>query len=143
MCLCVYRPPSSSIDVFLEELDLLIDNLYGTYDQYKFIIAGDFNINLLDNGLLPSKLLDVMLCHMLHPTIFLPTRPSSGTLLDNIFISWPASYSSFVINSDLSDHLPVLLKFSDGVVDIERKATRLVRNFSIVNKAKFLPISQK
>lgn len=28
ICLCMYRPPSSAIDVFLEELDQLLDNLY-------------------------------------------------------------------------------------------------------------------
>ena len=43
--LVIYRPPSSSVETFLDELDTLLTDLHNVYKDYKFIIGGDFNIN--------------------------------------------------------------------------------------------------
>ena len=140
VCVCVYRPPSLSTEVFLEEFGMFIDVLFSAYSQCRFIFAGDFTINLLNNELTSSTFLDLMLCHTLYPTILMPTRSTSGSLLDNIFISWPMVYSSFIIESDISDHYPILIKFpykqliklKDNSISVDLK-----RNFKQSNINKF------
>ena len=54
------------------------------------------------------------------PTIFSQTHSSSGTLLNNITVSWPSLVSSFVINYDISDRLPVLslMEFNNSLNNI-------------------------
>ena len=84
VCVCVYRPPSSSLDIFLDEFDRFIELLLSVYAQCKLIIASDFNINLLDNSSSTSTFLDVMLCHAFYPTIFTPTRSASKSLLSEL-----------------------------------------------------------
>jgi hypothetical protein len=43
-----------------------------------------------------AKFLQLVTSHMLSPIIFLPTRPASNSLLDNIFVSWPGHLKSYV-----------------------------------------------
>ena len=54
----------------------------------NWIIAGDSNINLLDNDSYADSFMNVLLLHCLYPSIFAPTRPCSKTLLGNIFLSF-------------------------------------------------------
>jgi hypothetical protein len=137
ICICVYRPPATPMDLFLEQFNLLAETLLAKYTAYKCIVAGDFNVNLLCNSMDASMFLDVMLCHSLYPTIYTLTRPASGTLLDNIFISWPTNFNSYVITADLSDHFPILLKFC---IDRHRndEGSKLVRCLSVPNRLQFL-----
>ena len=85
ICICIYKPPSTAVDVFIQELDNLFDELHAKYNGYKLSISGAFNINLLDIFTQSCNFLDVMLTHMLYPTVFSMTRPQKATLLDNIF----------------------------------------------------------
>jgi len=71
---------------------------------------GDFNVNLLDyEGSFPADFLSDILASGLLPSVTIPTRVTekSATLIDNIFSSLTFQ-NSFVIVSDISDHLPVL-----------------------------------
>ena len=44
------------------------------------------------------------------PTIFQSIHPSSGTLIDNVFISWPVMKDSHVLSVDVSDHVPTITR---------------------------------
>jgi hypothetical protein len=84
----IYRPPNSNLEIFFNEFGDLLDLLGNAYGNTKIICLGDFNVNLLEYNMYSSKFIDLMLSHLLFPSIFLPTRLSSGSLLDNIFFSW-------------------------------------------------------
>ena len=106
----IYRPPSSSKSVFLDEFGLLLTNL-GTDAVDRLIICGDFNLpgtspDTIDNGL----------AELLHSTSFSqfvksPTRHDShhdrSSLLDLIITpssSKLVTVTSVVSSHEISDH---------------------------------------
>jgi hypothetical protein len=85
-----------------------------TSEKAKFILAGDYNINILnhDTHCGSEKFLNNIFAHMCLPAITKPTRfsASSSTLIDNIIYNMPAQFGdakSGLIISDISDHLPI------------------------------------
>ena len=137
----VYRPPSSNESVFFDEIDQLLHVIMMLRNgkKSKIVMAGDFNLNLSVYSHHSSQFMDVIMSHVLTPTIFIPTRPSSNTLLDNIFISWPGLISSHVILCDISDHLPILIvsKLTDKVITDVKKSCKLKRIFNTNSINKF------
>ena len=106
----IYRPPSSSKSVFLDEFGLLLTNL-GTDAVDRLMICGDFNLpgtspDMIDNGL----------AELLHSTSFSqfvksPTRHDShhdrSSLLDLIITpssSKLVTVTSVVSSHEISDH---------------------------------------
>ena len=106
----IYRPPSSSKSVFLDEFGLLLPNL-GTDAVDRLMICGDFNLpgtspDTIDNGL----------AELLHSTSFSqfvksPTRHDShhdrSSLLDLIITpssSKLVTVTSVVSSHEISDH---------------------------------------
>ena len=65
------------------------------------------------------------------PVITKPTRitDTSATLIDNIFIGagLPNEYGSGVITSDMSDHLPVLIRLNNVKQDLRVHHTVMYR----------------
>jgi hypothetical protein len=98
--------------VFIKDIGNLFEFLKISYPlTHKWIIGGDFNINLLSNeGCIADEFIDLLMSYCMYPTIFLPTRLSSHALLDNVFLSWPGMCDSFVISVDISDHLPIITR---------------------------------
>jgi hypothetical protein len=102
-----YRPPSSSLPIFLEEIDDLLASIAKQFPNFDIFLTGDFNIDLLaldnNNSLNFSNLLSV---YNLYPSIFLPTRvsSSSSTLIDNTFTNISYPWTSGVVDCYLSDH---------------------------------------
>ena len=74
----IYKPPKESnnanIQTFLDELDSVISRL--NLSQSNLILAGDFNINLLQikERNLFNNYLEMLLTHGFVPQITLPTR---------------------------------------------------------------------
>ena len=87
----IYRPPNSNIDIFLQDLELILKKL--DCKEFKnaeeILISGDFNINVLShlNHAPTNRFLSLMLTHSFMPTITLPSRISenTATCIDNIF----------------------------------------------------------
>ena len=126
----VYRPPSSSIDTFITNLDMCIESVCkGGKPLY---LMGDFNINLLlaEKELKNNSFLTCLNTHSLFPLIDKPTRitQQSATLIDNIFTNiLPAAFHSGIIYSDVSDHLPIFVfckKIKMSFVSNESRYTR-------------------
>ena len=113
----IYRKPiytNESIQVFLNDLLPILDEF--NTGNGKAIIAGDFNINLLNinEKAFVSNYFDSMLCKNFCPQITLPTRITarSGTLIDNIFCKLTADYDKFhagILATALSDHFGCFL----------------------------------
>ena len=102
---CVYRPPRGNIEIFLQTMDQILSSLPL---HVECVVAGDFNIDLLNTGNgNSSKFLDLMHTFSLIPTITRPTRifENNGTLIDNIFITRPEGVLSGNLICSLSDHL--------------------------------------
>ena len=77
---CIYRPPISDIQLFLEKLTELLEVTRTNYPRHILIISGDFNLNILNcNTSVPcSKFVFLMYSNNLIPTILRPTRQNFG-----------------------------------------------------------------
>lgn len=108
----IYRVPNTSEKKSIEMFDVIANNvksfkgnvIIGTDQNFDLLKYNDNNnIRLLLNTLIESGLL---------PTITKPTRVthSSATAIDNIYIKGQLCYSfcSNVIETDISDHYPVI-----------------------------------
>lgn len=91
------------------------------------IIAGDFNLNLINSSIhAPTNdFLTNLLSFNFVPTINKPTRISnaSATLIDNIFVNCiKPDYSSAIVYNDISDHLPVALHLKSNLSKIAKQS---------------------
>jgi hypothetical protein len=139
LVLCVYRPPSTDVNVFVSEYDSLLSAFSDLLPNVcKWIIGGDFNINLLSLSDCSESFVNTSMLHCLYPTIFCATRPSSSTSLDNIFLSFSTKVNSFVLSVDISDHLPIITRFNASSDQSCLSNCRVLkRNFSQSNQDKF------
>ena len=129
----MYRPPSTSNTIFVDELDKLLTELNQQNPGCRIILAGDFNINFLDAYTKSGDFVETTLSHCLYPSVYLPTGSSSNTLLDNIFLSWQCNFNSFVITIDISDHLPILTVVDDIQFNEIQSNSYLKRSYSKTN----------
>lgn len=139
LILCVYRPPSTDVNVFVSEYDSLLSAFSDLLPNVcKWIIGGDFNINLLSLSDCSESFVNTSMLHCLYPTIFCATRPSSSTSLDNIFLSFSTKVNSFLLSVDISDHLPIITRFNASSDQSCLSNCRVLkRNFSQSNQDKF------
>ena len=107
----IYRPHSDSVENFSRALNELLEDrsLYGC----KVCLAGDFNINSLDEGS-NSCISFVNTMQSLHymplitkPTRFPPDENSEPTLLDHIWVNYMDVYTSGILLTDTTDHCPI------------------------------------
>ena len=82
----VYRPPSSDVNDFLDDLESLM--LTVNSSDKSVCIMGDFNIDLLSNSPNSLRFQNILASNAFSVMIDKPTRISdhSSSLLDNIFI---------------------------------------------------------
>ena len=107
----IYRHPKGNIEHFIDSTAHIFSN---TNDKFFYIIAGDFNINLLNlNDNLTSKYVDSFLKTNFIPCINLPTRfcDTTATLIDHIMVKVPQKMIHTKVNAgnfiaDITDHLP-------------------------------------
>ena len=114
----LYRPPNSSDKDFLKNYSRLLKKF--TPQQLNRLIIGlDHNLDLIkhDKHRITNDFIELNLEHQLLPTITKPTRitRSTATLIDNIIIGkdFQADYEPSIVVSDISDHLPCLLKIKN------------------------------
>lgn len=112
----VYRPPNSDVTLFNSAMSTICEKISEKKSNLSFL-AGDFNLDLLKvNQHIPTcEFLNLLNSHSFLPTIKYPTRITdfSTTLIDNIFVNSIAhAFDSAIIYSDISDHLPIAVRFS-------------------------------
>ena len=106
---CIYRHPSSPISIndFNDNIIEPVLNKITNEDKLCALI-GDFNIDLLKSDVHEdiNNFYNTMTSYFFAPYIMQPTRPSSKTLIDNIFVN-SIDYNSHSGNLtiQLSDHL--------------------------------------
>ena len=137
----IYRPPhdnnnKENVQTFVSELNPVLSRL--SENNRDFIMAGDFNNNLLHTNYLNkehfSDSLDLMLGYSMFPKITLPTRFSdngnSCSLIDNIFCKLSSnSISAFagILLTRISDHCPVFVSFNSAHETWKNKPSKYIR----------------
>ena len=105
----VYRPPSGSLALFLEEYEQLLKKL----PTKNVIICGDFNINLHESN---ENFETLFYGYGYTPTISLGTHEKHGcnaTCIDNIFTnSWNTISHTGVLLNRITDHYPIFSLFN-------------------------------
>ena len=109
---CVYRRGLGSFDVFMERLEQIIEYIVGKYREFRLVIAGDFNLNLLTRNNKNNSFIDLLTGCNFTQTIFSPTREFGGssTLIDNIFVNF-LDFETTVIKTSISDHYAQTISF--------------------------------
>ncbi|XP_044766168.1 uncharacterized protein LOC123322291 [Coccinella septempunctata] len=112
LIICVYRPnsqPLADVDLFLEKLKTLLEKC--TLERAPFILVGDFNLDILSGSHDSVGFISLLESFNLEPLIRQPTRPSSGTCLDNVIT--PLVGQAKVIEHHICDHSA--LKFTSNL----------------------------
>ena len=140
----IYRPPGGNLVDFNREYELLLNKLVAKKNR-SVILAGDFNINLLNhsNHDETENFLNAMYAHKMLPMIKRPTRfgDYSATLIDNIFTNKiNESQLSGIILDDISDHLPIFMIMQN---QLESKPRFITKTSRIVNETTISCLSDK
>ena len=99
----LYRSPDEDINVFLENINNVLNYITNRNLQKHFVICGDFNINFLKASKSLTELLDILNSYHITPTIKEPTRLTN--CLDNICVNFEdILFDSRVLNSAIADH---------------------------------------
>ena len=69
ICVRVYRPRSTSYTIFVDEIDKLLTELNQQNPGCRIILAGDFNINILDAYTKSGDFIETFLSHCLYPSV--------------------------------------------------------------------------
>ena len=130
--LSVYRPPNSRKQDFINHIDHMLN---GCLKNKNLIIAGDFNIDLLqlNSNHDSSELFNTMIGNKLFPCINRATRPNpdmlqNSSLIDQIWTNLKFPVSSGILLADISDHLPIFSSFSVNPTEIVYKTIKFRPN---------------
>ena len=102
----IYRPPNDKLDQFKQSLSEILQKI--DLQKKKCYIMGDFNVDLLkvEESRHSNDVLNCMFSSSFYSLISKPTK--SATLIDNIFVnSLVDNFTSGLLSTDLSDHLPI------------------------------------
>ena len=139
-CLCVYRPPNGSKNLFLCTLSDILTEIFDKNYTAVYVL-GDFNVDLLvhKNDNFVNDFINLMYSFSFLPLITRPTRvtDTSASLIDHIWTSQvETNTSNFILETDISDHFPVLsqFKFNNPIVHpVIYKEIRIYSDSSIVD----------
>ena len=140
----VYRPHISTNENFIAALDLLLENEI-IKSSKLVIIAGDMNINLLDdNSSETQNYLSYLQSKHFLPGILKPTRFSSvdrilPTCLDHIWVNNLTPFSSGIILHDVTDHAPNFISFKPpSPPDVNTRIKISFRPYSRIGEQNFM-----
>lgn len=146
---CLYRPPSTGEGPFIEEIEnYFVNNLR---EQVE-IFVGDINLDICDhNNEHVNLYLSTLSQFGFVPFINCHTRVTSTTAscIDHIFVRQKSNinklgYQSFVLDSDLTDHYPVMLNvlMEPGSKYINHSNKIVERKVTEIDYNKFLELLQ-
>ena len=129
-----YRPPSTNINDFLTHFDEVLSNMFLLSDE--MFLAGDLNINLLNDNLHVVKFHSIIHTYNLCQIVDKPTRTTgtTSTLLDVIILS--QSFKTVESNvydvNEISDHCMVraIIESANQPRAITVRRFRSFRNFN-------------
>lgn len=131
--IAIYRPPSFNINEFLEFLDEKINSVLAV--DYKCIIIGDMNIDLLNKNTNTERINDLYASYNFQlVNLKYPTRhcANSNSLLDHVAINFTNNIVLSIISNCLSDHDIQLMDIDLGEEKLSAKKTAKI-NFLKIN----------
>ena len=142
--ICIYRSPSASAQLFLDQLDQCLSLLFTKFGHSSsYILGGDFNINFLSANMDTNLLFDVLGSYGFCLSYDSPTR-IQGTCcsgIDYLISNIPRkNHNSQVVHSNISDHFHQVLSVDKCLLGFTApKPTGKIRkrNFSNFTIAKF------
>ncbi len=138
---CIYRAPNTDIQLFNDELQLLLE-LLKTKSSF---LCGDYNIDLLksDEHHASKFFIDQLFSYGYYPLINLPTRitTSSCTLIDNIYTNViGVKMKNGLIINDLSDHLTIYTMIDYSRKEVQSK-NYLYKYVRLIKKSNLTKLS--
>lgn len=133
----IYRSPNSNVNIFLDRLGILIDYLKNKCD--KLIIAGDFNIDVLQNDNKHKLFKELLKSHNMRYLVDFPTRVTENTktAIDNFLVMniELSNIKTEGIITFLSDHDGQLLevKCRNSIKEVKLPLKQEIRKFSTEN----------
>lgn len=103
----IYRTPQLQNLEFLNRLDDLLNTLVSLKDENNFVIAGDFNLNILNTTPEVKQFKNIIKSHGFQFLVDFPTRvtPTSSTAIDNILTNIDKSKTRVTgVVTAVSDH---------------------------------------
>ena len=112
----VYRPPNTNFGAFINFIESELQPMNS--NSSDLYVCGDLNLDLLKiNGSDSSNSIfyNTMSSLSLLPVISKPTRitADTSTIIDNVFTNIFLRFTSGILTSDTSDHLPIFLTYSE------------------------------
>lgn len=140
--LCMYRPPSSSVTVFIERLEMLLSMLP---THSTIILCGDLNINFNDKCSVDTQNLQNLLTSFnlaMHVNSFTRISQYSESVIDYVCSNLTQeNVLCSVVNSGLSDHEAVLCNLSLKV-EKAKSSHKCGRIYSKMNYDRFFEYCQ-
>lgn len=122
-----YRPPNKSVRSFISYMEntLLTDT---QIISNKCIFAGDFNININEGAILNNincEFINLLNENSFDQHVHVPTRCSSTTgqpttIIDHVWTNFNNIFQVNVINTPISDHLPISLTIQTKIPNISQ-----------------------
>ena len=138
---CIYRPPNSSKEAFIDRLTLILDYYQQNLKDSILYIFGDLNLDLFCEAecMIVQNLVNQFYSYDLCPMIRRATRVTKTTakLIDHIWSNDPNIQNSGIIRSRVTDHFPVFVTRKSEAQVRDSHETVSYRNFSTSNKQKF------
>lgn len=135
----IYRSPSTSVDIFLDRLEYLIERINKNNSQ--IIIAGDLNINVLVNNKDHTNLKHLLKRNNMYYTVNFPTRVfnNSVSALDNFLTNFRRDHIRIEgLITLLSDHDGQIFEILNGNESQHNKHISEIRHdFSKTNIESF------
>lgn len=131
-----YSPPCATFDTFEKVMEEVLYKLSKSNKQ--IIISGDFNVDLLENYSLNTRITSLFQSFDLVPTFMEPTRitATSAKCIDNIFTNVKI-ISKNIISHIQSDHLGQLIKIETQTrQNVKRKITYVPMTIARLEKLK-------
>lgn len=126
MCFIIislYTQPKKDMDSFVKKLESVLDQII---NENKYIImAGDFNIELMENSKHKLQFMSIMNSFNMSQTIFSPTRITATTkhCIDNIFTNFNKQHlESLVLHTVISDHTAQKIILKTNHTEIEKNS---------------------
>ena len=135
----VYRPPRGNIMDTTHKIRDMITN--HRLDRNDTIIAGDFNICLLDenHSQQTANFINMMREFFFRPLITRPTRfhNNTATVIDQIWTNYVDNIDSYIFYCDITDHCPIFCRLNVPFKNNNNQIKLQFRDMSRRNKIKF------
>lgn len=127
----IYRAPAGNFQVFITKLDAVLSNLFTA--NTDFILCGDFNVDYIIDSAHKKQLNFLLNSFDLVHVVKFPTRITTATAIDNVFINKSKQNFSVVPTvNGLSDHDAQVLSIRYELCKVKNWSTKI--KFRQVNK---------